>query len=177
MPLSAEEKNQIAQGGLSGTQHAIASGLGLSAPGIAALALPFLPPAAGLLAFFGRARFPKGPRLEDLINPILDLERRFAPEGVRGRISQNPFIGGSVISTFDQDPHLEELVRAASIRKLLEGETFPEVQAIQRGFVEALAETAQERGFASTVDPLLRGGVFRETAESPLQFVEGDFLT
>lgn len=176
MPLSAEEKNQIAQGGLSGTQTAIGSGLGFSAPGIAALALPFLPPAAGLLAFFGRARFPKGPRLEDLINPILDLERRFAPEGVRGRISQNPFIGGSVISTFDQDPHLEELVRTASIRKLLEGETFPEVQVIQRGFVEALAQTAQERGFAQVVDPLLRGGVFRETADSPLQFVEGDFL-
>ncbi len=176
MPLTAEEKNQIAQGGLTGTQTAIASGLGFSAAGVAALAIPFLPPAAGLLALFGRAKFPKGPPLEDLINPILDLERRFAPEGVRGRISQNPYLGGSVISTFDQDPHLDELVRAASIRKLLQGEQFPEVRAVQQGFVTALAETAAERGFAQVVDPLLRGGVFRETADSPLQFVEGDFL-
>jgi len=173
MPLTAQEKNAIAQGVLHETEVGIGAGLGLGVGGLAALAIPFFPIAAGVTALITKPSFPQGPDLSLLINPLLALERR----GLEGRLSLNPFSPVSdVISVRDQDPHLQELVRNATIRKLLEGETFPEVQAVQQGFVTALEETAQERGFPETFDPSLRGGVFRETAESPLQFVEGDFL-
>ncbi len=191
MPLTPQEKNQIAQGGLSAASLTVATptaatafatgGIstggsalaGLGAVGFSFLPLlAFLPPAIGLASLFGRQRFPKGPTQRELFDPI----DRLRAQGLDPRISRDPFFGGHVISTFDQDPFLDELVRDAAVRRVAAQTDFSDVLAFRQGVVEGLAETAFERGFSREIDPSLRGGVFRETAEAPLQFVEGDFL-
>lgn len=194
MPLTPEEKNQIAQGGLAAGSAAVGSAVTLTAAetfiggsvatggsllgGLGTLGfsflplLAFLPPAIGLASLFGRQRFPKGPTGSEIFPPIARLRAR----GLEPRLSRDPFFGDLVISTLDQDPHLDELVRDAALRRVAAQTDFSDVLRFREGITEGLRETAQERGFPLTFDPSLRGGVFRETADAPLQFVEGDFL-
>ncbi len=178
MVLEAQEKNLIAQGGALLAQQALPSasplvGGSLGVPLTVApfAALPFLallPPVIGLAALFGRQRFPKGPTQSELFGPIEELEAR----GLRARISRDPFFGSTVISTVDQDPFLDELVRNAAVRRVAAQTDFSDILRFRQGVVQGLAETAEERGFARTVDPSFRGGVFRPTADEPLQLVE-----
>jgi len=151
---------------------AAAGGGGLAAlGGLAAVAIPllaFLPPALGLASLFGRQRFPKGPTGREIFDPI----DRLRAQGLDPRISRDPFFGDLVISTRDQDPFLDELVRNSAVRRVAAQTDFSDILAFREGVVEGLAETAVERGFSREVDPSFRGGVFRETADSPLQLVE-----
>jgi len=187
MPLTPEEKNQIAQGGLSAASLSVSTPsiatafvtggastggsalAGLGAVGVTFLpALAFLPPALGLAALFGRQRFPKGPTGPQIFDPIDRLRAR----GLDPRISRDPFFGDLVISTRDQDPFLDELVSNAAVNRIVAQTDFSDVLAFRQGVVEGLAETAQERGFSREIDPTFRGGVFRQTADAPLQLVE-----
>jgi len=186
MPLTPEEKNQIAQGATLGAQAALtplivgaATGSAAAAGGgalaslgaLGAVAIPLASlalPAFGLLQLFGRQRFPKGPTGPEIFDPIDRLRAR----GLDPRISRDPFFGDLVISTRDQDPFLDELVRDSAVRRVAAQTDFSDVLAFRQGVVEGLAETAQERGFARDIDPEFRGGVFRETADAPLQLVE-----
>ncbi len=187
MPLTPQEKNQISQAGLTAGSlavvtptaaeafigGAVASG-GSTSAGLATLGvsflplLAFLPPAIGLAALFGRQRFPKGPTGREIFDPI----DRLRAQGLDPRISRDPFFGDLVISTRDQDPFLGELVRNAAVRRVAAQEDFSDILAFRQGVVEGLAETAIERGFSREIDPSFRGGVFRETADAPLQLVE-----
>ncbi len=157
MPLTAEEKNQIAQG-----------------LQIVASTVPFplnfilLPLVQGLTADLTRIRFPR-------LSPG-DIGRAAGAAREGAVISSDPFFGDVVISTPDQAEHLTELVRNAAIRRIAAEQDTSRLFLARRAVIEGLAETSQERGFAPAVDPSLRGGVFRATAESPLQFIEGDFL-
>ncbi len=189
MPLTGAEKTQIAQGVSLLAQPAVlgpkvlatgvaASGVPFTATTVSTLgplslpALAFLPPLLGLTALFGRVRFPVGGTEEELFGPLRDLERT----GRRGRISSNPFTGRPVISAFDQDPHLFSLLqrraRQEQIAPLLPAFS-ASVLADRDAVITGLAESAVERGFAQSVEDLrdVRGGVFRRTAESPLEFV------
>ncbi len=178
MALTGAEKTQIAQGGLLAAEVATIGGPTIAfEPGVTVVggfgplslpALAFLPPIIGLTAFFNRIRFPKGPTEKELFGPIRALEAR----GLEARISRDPFFGTTVISTADQAPFLDELVRNAAVNRLAARQNTSELFAIRQGVIEGLAETAQERGFARTIDPSFRGGVFRETEDSPLQVVE-----
>jgi len=188
MPLTAEEKNQIAQGAVAVGQVALAPTISAAvttsvvtgaatgsflAGGSAAL-ISFLPaiglilPAIGLLNLFGPRPFPQGPTGREIFDPIDILRAR----GLDPRISRDPFFGDLVISTRDQDPFLDELVRNSAVNRVAARTDFSDVLAFREGVVEGLAETAQERGFAREIDPSFRGGVFRETADAPLQLVE-----
>lgn len=187
MALSGEDKNLIAQSGLGAGQAAVvtptlaeafiggavaakgSTTAGLAGVGLSFLPLlAFLPPAIGLASLFGRQRFPKGPTGREIFDPVDALRA----QGLDPRISRDPFFGDLVISTRDQDPFLDELVRNAAVRRVAAREDFSAVLAFREGVIEGLAETAQERGFARTIDPSFRGGVFRETADAPLQVVE-----
>lgn len=191
MALSGEDKNLIAQAGLGAGQTTVAAVLptaveaflggavatgagGSSLAGLGGLAfsflplLAFLPPAIGLASLFGRQRFPKGPTGREIFDPVDALRAR----GLDPRLSRDPFFGDLVISTLDQDPFLDELVRNAAVRRVAARDDFSDLLALRQGVIEGLAETAQERGFARTIDPSFRGGVFRETADAPLQVVE-----
>jgi len=190
MPLSGAEKTQILQGasGSSAVLQSVvlgaktlapvvvggvASGVSVGALGPLSLpALAFLPGIIGLTSLLGRVRFPTGGTEEMLFGPIRALEKR----GLRGRISSNPFTGRPVISAFDQDPHLfgllERRARQAQIAPFLP-EISRQIGVDRAALIEGLASTAVERGFAATTADIedLRGGVFRRTAESPLEFV------
>ncbi len=190
MPLTPEEKNQIAQGGLTAGSTAVASATTLTAAeafiagsvategsllgGLGTLGaaflpvLAFLPPAIGLAALLGRQRFPKGPTGREIFDPI----DRLRAQGLDPRISRDPFFGDLVISTRDQDPFLDELVRNSAVRRVAAQTDFSDILAFREGVVEGLAESAFERGFSREIDPEFRGGVFRETADAPLQLVE-----
>ncbi len=191
MVLAAEDKNLIAQSGLGLGQAAVAATLptaveaflggavatgagGSASAGLVGLAfsslplLAFLPPAIGLASLFGRQEFPRGPTGREIFDPA----NRLRAQGLDPRFSRDPFFGDLVISTFDQDPFLDELVRSSAVRRVAARQDFSDVLAIREGVIEGLAETAQERGFSRTIDPSFRGGVFRETADSPLQVVE-----
>ncbi len=183
MPLTGPEKNAIAQIGVVGAGQALAPSLPpvalgstfATATSLGPALLPlltFIPPALGLLSLFGRQRFPVGGTEQELFGPIRELERT----GRRGRISSNPFTGRPVISAFDQDPHLfsllERRARTEAIAPLLP--EFSRQLGLERtALIEGLAETAVERGFFGSTAEIedLRGGVFRRTAESPLEFV------
>ncbi len=180
-PLTGFQKTQIAQGVSLGAQTELLVAQPQLLAGIGPAALPllaFLPPVVGLAALFGRVRFPTGGTEEQLFGPIRELERM----GRRGRISSNPFTGRPVISAFDQDPFLfsllERRARQEQIAPLLPA--FSESLGREReALITGLEQSAVERGFARSLADLpegLRGGVFRPTAESPLEFVEGDFL-
>ncbi len=187
MALTGGEKNLIAQSGLGAGQAAVVTptlaeafiggavaGGGSTTAGLVGLGfsflplLAFLPPAIGLASLFGRQSFPKGPTGREIFDPV----DRLRAQGLDPRISRDPFFGDLVISTRDQDPFLAELVRNAAVRRVAAQEDFSDILAIREGVVSGLAETAQERGFARTVDPSFRGGVFRPTADEPLQLVE-----
>ncbi len=168
MALTAQEKNAIASG-LSVTGQALIveeAALGLTGAGL--LGLVFAPLALGLAAEFGRVRFPR-------ISPGDIL--RLARAGQEGFVvSSDPFFGDAVISTPDQARNLTELVRNSAIRRVAALQDTSRAFLQRRLLIEGLAESAPGRGFATAVDPSLRGGVFRASADDPLQFIEGDFL-
>lgn len=189
MPLTPQEKNQIAQGTLAIGQAALTPSLATAITtsvvtgaatggsfllGASAALISFLPalglalPAIGLLNLFGPKPFPQGPTGKEIFGPVDRLKAR----GLSPRLSRDPFFGDLVISTRDQDPFLDELVRNAAVRRVAAQQDFSDVLAFRQGVVEGLAETAFERGFSREIDPAFRGGVFRETADAPLQLVE-----
>lgn len=172
MPLTAEEKNQIAQATVQAGVLSVSSAAGLGALGTGGIGILALPLVLGITAHFSRVRFPKAPPLEDILNPTFALRRR----GLEPRISSDPFFGDTVISTRDQDPFLDELVFRRAERRFAAMQDFSSIGRVREALIEGLAQTAADRGFRSSIDPNLRGGVFRETADSPLQFIEGDFL-
>ncbi len=168
MALTAQEKNAIASGASVGAQVGIVEGAGLGLAGAGLLGLVFAPLALGLAAQFNAVRFPR-------ISPG-DIAR-LALAGQQGFVvSSDPFFGDAVISTPDQARHLTELVRNSAFRRVAAEQDTSRAFLERRLLIEGLAESAQERGFASAIDPSLRGGVFRPSADAPLQFIEGDFL-
>ncbi len=158
MALTAEEKNQIAQG-----VQLVSSFLPFP------LNFVVLPAVIGITASLTRVRFPP-------ISPA-DIGRAALAGREGSLISQDPFFGDVVISQPDQAPFLTELVRNAAITRVAAEQDSSRLFLQRRALIEGLAESAEERGFARAVDPSLRGGVFRPTAEAPLQFIEGDFLS
>ncbi len=158
MPLSTKDKNNIAQG-----------------IQITAALLPFplnfltLPLVAGLTAELTRVRFPR-------ISPT-DIGQAAAAARQGSVISADPFFGDVVISQPDQADFLTELVRNSALRRVAAETDFSRLFLQRRAVIEGLAESAEERGFATTIDPNLRGTVFRPSADEPLRFIEGrDFL-
>ena len=157
-PHTAKEKNQIAQG-----------------VQVVAAFLPFplnfavIPLVQGIVQSLTRVRFPP-------ISPA-DIGRAALAARAGSLISRDPFFGDIVISQPDQAPFLTELVRNAAIRRVAAEQDTSRLFLQRRALIEGLAESAEERGFARAVDPSLRGGVFRPTADAPLQFIEGDFLS
>ncbi len=168
MPLTPQEKNLIAGGGQAAAQIAIVETAGLGLGGAGLLGLVFLPLALGLAAEFNKVSFP---RLSpgDIARAALAAQEGFA-------ISRDPFFGDIVISRPDQAHLLTGLVRDSAIRRVAAMQVNSRAFLQRRALIEGLAETAEERGFARAVDPSLRGGVFRATAEAPLHFIEGNFL-
>ena len=168
MPLTVQEKNQIAQVGTTGAQVAIAQGLGLGLAGTGLLGIAFLPLIAGLQAQFNRVRFPR-------ISPG-DIGRVILAGRAGFDVGTEPFFGDFLISRPEQAPFLAELIKKSAERRVVADFDFSPIFDVRQGVIEGLAETAVERGFAREIDPALRGGVVRPTADAPLQFVEGDFL-
>jgi len=174
MPLSAQEKNDIALAStlLLGVNvgQGIDESLQRREP---VISLAFGTVVADLLAGLN----PIVPRIS-VEHPFLVSQqaRVLQRRGFDPRISSDPFFGDTVISTRDQDPFLDEFVLQSAQRRLNVGRDFSPIRLAREAVIEGLASTAASRGFRSTIDPSLRGGVFRETAELPLQFIEGDFL-
>jgi len=168
MPLSAQEKNLLATGGQLALQSAIVEGAALGLVGGGLLGLAFLPLTLGLAAQFGRVRFPR-------LSPG-DIGRAALQARQGSVISSDPFFGDVVISQPDQVDNLTELVRNSAIRRIAAEQDTSRIFLERRGVIEGLAESGSDRGFATTIDPSLRGGVFRPTADAPLEFRQGDFL-
>ncbi len=168
MPLTAQEKNAIAQGGVS------LAGAGLVSSGAVVAGGPLVllaPLAIGLAAQFLRPRFPTVD-VGVLAGSTQGLLRR----GLEPVISRDPFGTSLVLSAADQAPFLLELLRNRAIRREAATVDTSSIFREREALIEGLAESAVERGFLSEIPEELRGGVFRPTAESPLQFVEGEFL-
>ncbi len=168
MALTAEEKNLIAAGGQIALQTTIVEAAGLGLLGGGLLGLAFLPLTLGLAAQFNRVRFPQ-------ISPG-DIGRAAAQARQGSVISSDPFFGDVVISQPDQVEFLTELVRNSAIRRIAAQQDTSRLFLQRRAVIEGLAESAQERGFASTIDPEFRGVVVRPAADAPLQVIERDFL-
>ena len=168
MALTAQEKNLIASGGQVALQATIVETAGLGLLGAGVLGIAFLPLALGLAAQFNRVRFPR-------LSPG-DVVRAAGAARQGSVISSDPFFGDIVISQPDQAEFLTELVRNSAIRRVAAEQDTSRLFLQRRAVIEGLAETGQDRGFASAVDPSLRGGVFRRSADQPLQFIEGDFI-
>ncbi len=171
MPLTAQEKNLIAQAGVQAAIQSVSTSAALSALGTGGLGIIALPLVLGIQAQFSRARFPRIDPL-DALRATQPLLRR----GLETRISSDPFFGDTVVSTVDQAARLDEFVFQAARRRIAAAQDFSPIRRARDAVIEGLGSTAIERGFAATIDPDLRGGVFRETADSPLEFIEGDFL-
>ncbi len=172
MPLTAQEKNQIAQVSTTVVAAEIGALAGFGALGTGGIGILFLPLLLGLQAEFNRVHAPIGPGPIAILNQTRALQRR----GLQTRISPDPFFGNTVISTKDQDANLFTFIRQAAERRVRSEFDFSPLAIARERLNEELARTAEARGFRTSIDPNLRGGVFRETAESPLQFIEGDFL-
>ncbi len=172
MPLTAAEKNQIAQLSATVATEQIATTAGLGALGAGGIGIAFLPLLLGLQQQFNRVHAPIGPGPVAILRETAPLLRR----GLQTRISDDPFFGNTVISTVDQDTRLFEFVQQAALRRQRAEFDFSPIGRARERLIDELESTAVQRGFRSAIDPTLRGGVFRETAESPLQFIEGDFL-
>lgn len=134
------------------------------------------PPGLNILTFAlalnARQRSPQLPPVEDIINQSLELRRK----GLEPRIGTDPFTGNVLISTADQQPFLAELTRNAAVRRAALDQDTSEIFEARQALIDGLAQSAQERGFPVAIDPSLRGGVLRPTADAPLQFVQGEFL-
>ncbi len=170
MPLTGKEKNDIAIGatlalGFRPGEFTQAS-LQRRDP---IVSLAFGTQAADVVEVLtSRIRFPQ-------LSPA-DIGRAALAGRAGSLVSQDPFFGDVVISQPDQTEFLTELVRNAAIRRAAAEQDTSRLFLQRRAVIERLAETAEDRGFARAVDPSLRGGVFRASAEAPLQFIEGDFL-
>ncbi len=171
MPLTAQEKNQIAQGSALVASTTIATTAGLGALGASGIGIVLLPLLLGLQQQFGRVHAPA-------INPIsiLNETRALRRRGLEPRITQDPFFGDTIISARDQDFFLPEIIRGLAERRVRAQTDFSSIFRQREAVGAELARTAEARGFRTSIDPNLRGGVFRATAESPLEFIEGDFL-
>ncbi len=167
MPLTAAEKNQIAQLSQLAATETIVAEAGLGLVGAAGIGLVFLPIALGISAALNRVRFPQ------LSTGDIARTARAAGEGFA--ISSDPFFGDVVISRPEQADFLTELVRNSALRRITAEQDTSRLFLERRGLIEGLAESAQDRGFAAAIDPNLRGGVFRPSADQPLQFIEGEF--
>ncbi len=165
MALSAKDKNNIA----AGLQVLPAI---LPFP----LNIAIIAPVQGLVADLTRIRFPRispGQVSQEILNITRGTGGR---AGAEARVTSSPFDLRQFISNRDQDEFLTELMREDAIRRLVAQQDTSRLFLQRRALIEGLAESAEERGFASVVDTDLRGGVFRATADSPLQFIQGDFL-
>ncbi len=156
-PHTAREKNQIAQG-----------------VQLVGAALPFplnfavIPLVQGIVQSLTRVRFPR-------ISPG-DIGRTALAARQGSVISSDPFFGDLVISQPDQADFLTELVRNSAIRRIVAEQDTSRLFLQRRAVIEGLAESGEERGFATAIDPNLRGGVFRPSADAPLEFREGVFI-
>ncbi len=175
MPLSATEKNLLAPPGVVDFITNISTADVVQAINFVPSVLPFpfnvftIPLTQGLTTLLTpRVRFPR-------LSPG-DIGRAAASASEGSVISQDPFFGDVVISQPDQAGHLTELVRNAAIRRVAAEQDTSRLFLFRREFMERLAASAQERGFPAAIDPNLRGGLIRPTADSPLQFIEGNFL-
>ncbi len=173
MPLSATEKNLIAPPGVVDFITNISTADVVQAINFLPAVLPFpinifaVPLVQGLTtALTPRIRFPQ-------VQPG-DIGRLALAAQAGSVISRDPFFGDAVISQPDQAGHLTELVRNAAIRRVAAEQDTSRAFLARRAVIEGLAESAQERGFASTIDPNLRGQAFRATADSPVTFRERD---
>jgi len=173
MPLTAQEKNQIAQGSAfaTGTTIGLTTTGGLLAGTVAGSGLIFAPLLLGLQQEFNRVHAPA-------INPIsiLNVTRDLRRRGLEPRISQDPFFGDTIISARDQDFFLPEIILDVAQRRIRAETDFSSIFRLREAVGAELARSAEARGFRASIAPDLRGGPFRATAESPLQFTEGDFL-
>ncbi len=174
MPLSATEKNLIAPPGVVDFFTNISTADVVTGLQFLPSVLPFpinigaTALVAGITAQLTRIRFPQLlPR---------DIGRAALAAGSGSVISLDPFFGDVVISHPDQARHLTELVRNSAIRRVAAEQDTSRLFLQRRAVIEGLAESAQERGFASTIDPNLRGQAFRATADSPLTFRERDIF-
>ncbi len=169
MALTGAEKTQIAQASVAVVSTSIASAAGLSLLGGGVLGLAFLPLIIGLQQQFNRVRFP-----QINIGRPLTVAREIRSRGLTPRISLDPFFGDVIVSARDQDPFLEEIIRTRAMRRVAASlDTRPLFEAREE-LIQGLAETAVDRGFFATtadIPPGLRGGVFRATADSPLEFI------
>ncbi len=149
----------------------IGAGLTLVTGGLASGAL--VPTLIQTLARFDslRQRFPRLIGGGQILRTVVNLQKR----GLTPRLGLDPFTGGVLISTADQAQHLQELTRNAAIKRLAIDQDTSQIFEAREALIRGLRETAVERGFASRIDPALRGGVFRPTADAPLQFIEGVF--
>ncbi len=141
-------------------------------PGLPIGRLALEPLVQGLTQEISRVRSPRTRGPIQILRQTRPLQRR----GLETRISSDPFFGNTVISTRDQDANLEQFVLDAAMRRIRSEQDFSPIFRARERVTDVLASTAASRGFRSSIDPNLRGGVFRETAESPLKFIEGDFL-
>lgn len=171
MPLTAEEKNAIVSTSTTVAATQIGAAAGLGALGTGGIGLLFLPLIVGLNQEFNKVSFPKTDPIK-----ILNITRRLQRRGLETRISADPFFGDTIISTRDQDANLETFIFQAAQRRIRSELDFSPLAEAREHLVRVFARTATSRGFRTSIDPALRGGVFRETAESPLQFIEGQFI-
>jgi len=167
-PLTGQEKTQLAQLSSVTAQLAIVEAAGLAAGPATLVALPFLPVILGLTAAFSRIRFPR--------ISTGDIGRTARAAATGSVITTDPFFGDVVISQPDQADFLTELVRNSAIRRIRAEQDTARLFLDRRAVIEGLAETGADRGFATTIDPNLRGGVFRPSADAPLEFRQGAFL-
>lgn len=170
-PLTAQERSQIVEGGgaLGSFLATELSGAAITGPTFLP-ALAFLPPVLGLLASINRPRFPRlSPA--DILSTVSE-SIRLRERGLEPVVSTDPFTGNVALSTQDQANLLPQLLFEAAARDVPRPST-DQASALREILIEGLAETAESRGFFPTVESVqdLRGGVFRATADSPLQFI------
>lgn len=169
MALTGEQKTQIANGVIAFETAAIAEVAGAGLGGTGFIGIAALPLILGLQQEFNRVRFP-----QINIGRPLTVAREIRSRGLTPRISLDPFFGDVIVSARDQDFFLEEIIRTRALRRVAASlDTRPLFEAREQ-LSNLLADTAVERGFFATTADIpagLRGGVVRDTADSPLRFV------
>lgn len=161
----------------------VSSFLGGAGAGSTLTASPFLtsavpvvaliPPLIGLSLHFNRQRFPQI-RLDQIATQLREAER-LRKQGLQPQLVNDPFTGALAIGTADQD--IELLLRERAVREASRpapGETNV-LSQLRGALIDASKETAVERGFFPSLAAVpdttgRRCGVFRETADSPIQF-------
>ncbi len=188
MPLTPQEKNAIATTALPLAASLIPTA---SAPSTAVLAstvptstilasgaltslavlLPLIPIVAGLTASITRPRFPQLKPGD--IGKVINEARLLRKRGLEPVVSTDPFTGNVALSTQDQAALLPQLLFEAATRNQPQPST-DLASSLRQELVDVLASTAVERGFFPTVASVenLRGGVFRATPTSPIQFIQ-----